>query len=96
MLTITICRARLPSLYSDFSVQKSANPDGFAANVSAWQSALSHAARAGVIQSTSGLNDLLVLQTSEQLIRDLESPQFGRPLGLSLVLVSVTLEGSNW
>lgn len=86
-------KARLPSLYSDFSVQKVTNPDGFAANVAAWQTALSHALKAGAIESTNGSNDVLVLQTNENLIRELENPQFGRPLGLSLVLDDAVQKG---
>ncbi|KAJ5648038.1 hypothetical protein N7490_004410 [Penicillium lividum] len=45
---------RLPSLYSDFSTQKKTNPDGYAVNVAAWESALNHAAKRGYT-STRGV-----------------------------------------
>lgn len=40
---------RLPSLYSDFTILKRKNPDGYAVNVAAWEHALTSAARAGCI-----------------------------------------------
>ncbi|KAJ5980845.1 hypothetical protein N7481_008143 [Penicillium waksmanii] len=40
-------RNRLPSLYSDFALQKKTNPDGYAVNVAAWEQALNHAAKRG-------------------------------------------------
>ncbi|PGH23724.1 hypothetical protein AJ80_02152 [Polytolypa hystricis UAMH7299] len=46
-------KARLPSLYSDFSLQRKTNPDGYATNVRAWQRALAHAALAGHIPPSS-------------------------------------------
>lgn len=44
-------RNRLPSLYSDFTLQKRTNPDGYAVNVAAWEQALNHAARRGYTSS---------------------------------------------
>ncbi|KAK2753140.1 hypothetical protein FQN54_007965 [Arachnomyces sp. PD_36] len=94
-------RARLPSLYSDFSLQRHTNPDGYASNVSAWQHALANAARAGHIpssllgggsagqsnkQGTGHKNSLLVLTTSDGLVRELESPEWGRPVALGCVV----------
>ena len=46
-------RNRLPSLYSDFTPQKRTNPDGYAANIAAWEHALTTAARAGQVRSGS-------------------------------------------
>ncbi|KAJ5488675.1 hypothetical protein N7539_003565 [Penicillium diatomitis] len=40
-------RNRLPSLYSDFTLQKRTNPDGYAVNIAAWEQALTKAAKRG-------------------------------------------------
>ena len=75
-------------MYSDLAVQRTTNPDGYAANISAWEAALTHAARAGVLppSSTQTSNNLFVLQTGDELIRALNDSKYGRPLGLSAVL----------
>jgi len=78
-------KARLASLYSDFRLQRATNPDGYQANIKAWQKALTNATRAGVLPSA---NALLVLRTDEDLIRALESRDWGRPLALGAVIVS--------
>jgi charged multivesicular body protein 7 len=44
---------RLASLYSDFSAQKTLNPSGYAANLSAWKKALFHACRKGKIPAVA-------------------------------------------
>ncbi|KAJ5098093.1 hypothetical protein N7532_005094 [Penicillium argentinense] len=44
-------RNRLPSLYSDFALQKKTNPDGYAINVAAWEQALNRAAKRGYTSS---------------------------------------------
>ncbi|KAI9705565.1 MAG: hypothetical protein M1836_006321 [Candelina mexicana] len=80
-------RARLASLYSDFRVQQTSNPDGYAANISAWQQALAHATRKGLIPSAGAAsNDLLTLRTGEELLRALETKEWGRPLALGAVV----------
>ncbi|KAI9800314.1 MAG: hypothetical protein M1833_003428 [Piccolia ochrophora] len=80
-------RARLPSLYSDFRRLRTINPDGYAANVKAWQTALAHATRAGrVPPSSAGEKDRLVLNTGEELVQALESKEWGRPQALGVVL----------
>ncbi|PGH03324.1 hypothetical protein AJ79_07402 [Helicocarpus griseus UAMH5409] len=93
-------RARLPSLYSDFSTQRHTNPDGYATNISAWQRALAHAAVAGVIHSpspasryhgvgkdgTEANSDLLVLRTGNTLMAELETKEWGRPVALQSVI----------
>ena len=81
-------RARLPSLYSDFRHQRTTNPDGYAVNISAWRTALSHAAREGLIPSSGPRNDLLVFRFSEELRRALETKEWGQPLALGTVIVS--------
>ncbi len=80
-------RARLPSLYSDFRLQRTTNPDGYTANVSAWQAALAKAARAGLLPSRSDGSDLLILNTGQELLRALETEELGRPLALETVVV---------
>ncbi|KAK5443308.1 hypothetical protein LTS15_010843 [Exophiala xenobiotica] len=75
-------RTRLPSLYSDLSVQRTTNPEGYAANVTAWTSALTRASLAGQLP----LHQRLILQTSDDLLNALASPQYGRPSGLGCVL----------
>ncbi|KAL4871131.1 hypothetical protein BDV12DRAFT_38051 [Aspergillus spectabilis] len=82
---------RLPSLYSDFSIHKKTNPDGYTVNVSAWEQALTKAAKHGYITSHSQNNgqkrkcNHLILSVDEGLIRDLESPEWGRPVALAVV-----------
>ena len=75
-------RNRLPSLYSDLTVQKTTNPEGYAANVAAWQAALTRAALAGQLPT----EQRLILQTSDELLNALASPQYGRPSGLGNVI----------
>ncbi|KAI1426647.1 Snf7-domain-containing protein [Xylaria sp. FL1777] len=79
-------KARLPALYSDFRSQRTLNPDGFDANVSAWKRGLSNAALAGYAPSRSPMRNHLTLELDDALLRALESKQFGRPLALGTVL----------
>ncbi|KAI1818394.1 Snf7-domain-containing protein [Poronia punctata] len=79
-------QARLPALYSDFNPQRTLNPDGYAANVSAWKRALSNAALAGKTPSKSPSHNHLTLELDDALLRALETKQFGRPLALGAVL----------
>lgn len=83
-----ICSNRLASLYSDFSVLSSTNPDGYIANLSAWSSALSHACLAGAIPSTldSHVPSRLSFTVGSGLAKDLETKEWGRPLGLGAVV----------
>lgn len=80
---------RLPSLYSDFSQQRAVNPDGFAANVSAWQDVLQKATRAGLVPSNSEKSEILSIGIGEELLQSLESEKWGRPLALDTVIVSM-------
>lgn len=80
-------RARLPALYSDFQTQRTLNPDGYQANVSAWRRALARIVRSGRAPRGRGAApDLFVLHSDEQLLRALESKQYGRPLALGAVV----------
>ncbi|KXT08018.1 hypothetical protein AC579_2534 [Pseudocercospora musae] len=80
-------RSRLASLYSDFRFQRSTNPDGYQANSSAWLRALSSAAKAGLIPSqTTGSNSRFVLESSPELLRELQTQEYGQPLALGAVL----------
>ncbi|OHE94039.1 Snf7 family protein [Colletotrichum orchidophilum] len=85
-------KARLPALYSDFRPQRTLNPDGFQANVSAWRQALARAAWEGRIASQVSAPNLLVVNVDEQLVRSLESKQFGRPLALGTVVREAVAE----
>ncbi|PHH92391.1 hypothetical protein CDD83_7572 [Cordyceps sp. RAO-2017] len=79
-------KARIPALYSDFRSQKSLNPDGYWANVSAWRSALARLASHGLLpQHDSGASPL-VLNLDTTLLRSLENRQFGQPLALGTVV----------
>ncbi|KAK0636912.1 Snf7-domain-containing protein [Bombardia bombarda] len=80
-------KARLPALYSDFQSQRTLNPDGYQANVSAWRRALARIARSGLAPSARAASpNLLVLNCDEQLLRALESNQYGQPLALGAVV----------
>ena len=76
----------MPALYSDFRSQKSLNPDGFQANVAAWREALSRAAWEGRLSSAAATSDFLTIPVDGQLLRGLESKQFGKPLALGTVI----------
>lgn len=79
-------KARLSSLYSDFRPLRTVNPDGYAANVSAWQKALAGATRGGLIPAPGHGKDHLILNTGEDLLRALETKEWGRPLALGTVI----------
>jgi charged multivesicular body protein 7 len=78
-------RNRLASLYADFRLQLSTNPEGYYANISVWKKALADAARAGKIPAPGGTHDLLNIRTGEDIARALQHPRFGRPTCLSAV-----------
>ena len=82
-------KTRLPSLYSDLTVQKNTNPEGYAANVQAWQSALTRATLAGQLPT----EQLFILQASDELLTALSSPQYGRPSGLGAVIDECVRQG---
>ncbi|KAH0379607.1 hypothetical protein KCU92_g8071, partial [Aureobasidium melanogenum] len=82
-------RNRLISLYSDFRLQKTSNPDGYQANSRAWLRGLTAAARAGRLppaSTASGQPSHVVFGSGEELSRALNSQQWGRPLALGAVI----------
>ncbi|KAB8364855.1 hypothetical protein FH972_024716 [Carpinus fangiana] len=77
---------RLTSLYSDFTASRASNPDGYAANVAAWRTALQHAYRAGVAaQSGDTSNNTFVIRTGPTLAAALEKHDIGSPGALGAV-----------
>ena len=46
-----------------------------------------------MIQNGTGSNDILVLQTNEQLLRSLDSQEYGRPSGIAMVLDDAVQKG---
>lgn len=84
----------MPSLYSDFKVQQHTNPDGYTANVAAWEEALQKAARAGLLYGPSDAHDTLSLMTGEGLLQSLETKEWGRPLALDAVIVGERLSSA--
>lgn len=79
-------RARLGALYSDFRHLRTSNPDGYTANIEAWQQGLSDAAKEGCIPSRGGSSDALILKVDDELLRALETKEWGRPLALGTVV----------
>ena len=71
-------------MYSDFRQQQANNPDGYAFNITTWETGLAHAARAGVIP---GERNILSLKTGEELLQALETKEWGRPMALGAVVV---------
>ncbi|KAK7749131.1 hypothetical protein SLS62_008418 [Diatrype stigma] len=89
-------RARLPALYSDFRSQRTLNPDGYAANISAWKRGLGSAALAGRAPSQSAPRNHFTLELDDHgaaLLAALESKQFGRPLALGTVFRDAIASG---
>ncbi|OAQ96554.1 hypothetical protein LLEC1_02357 [Akanthomyces lecanii] len=78
-------KARLPALYADFRPQRTLNPDGYSANVTAWRHALSLLASRGMLSQGANAN-VLILNLEDSLLRRLESRQFGQPLALGTVV----------
>ncbi|KAL8709944.1 MAG: hypothetical protein Q9220_005394 [cf. Caloplaca sp. 1 TL-2023] len=92
-MRLTITRARLPSLFSDFTAQRLTNPDGYHANVRAWEDVLSKAARAGLFKGNDGVARRLSIETGPLLMRRLESAEYGRPLALDAVFSEALSQG---
>lgn len=85
-LLIHCFRNRLAALYSDFRHLRATNPDGYSANIEAWRKGLADAAREGCIPSQGTSGNLLVLKVDEELLRALETKEWGRPLALGTVV----------
>ncbi|KAI9745579.1 MAG: hypothetical protein M1818_001113 [Claussenomyces sp. TS43310] len=79
-------RQRLAALYSDFRHLRTTNPDGYFANIEAWQKGITDAARAGCISKRGTPGDLLILKPDKELLRALDTKEWGRPLALGTVL----------
>ncbi|KAG7125806.1 hypothetical protein HYQ44_000846 [Verticillium longisporum] len=81
-------KARLPALYSDFRSQRTLNPDGYTANLSAWRAALARLAWDAQLPdpATSTTPPRLLLTVDDSLPAHLQSRQFGRPLALGTVV----------
>ncbi|RFU73980.1 snf7 [Trichoderma arundinaceum] len=79
-------KARLPALYSDFRSQRTLNPDGYHANISAWLVALARLASEGLLSRQGSKSSVLVFDLDESLRRSLDSKQFGQPLALGTVI----------
>lgn len=88
--TLTNGRARLPSLFSDFTTQRQTNPDGYAANVKTWEDVLCKAAGAGLVTGQDGHIRRVSLEIGPHLLQKLESKEWGRPLALNAVIVGIT------
>lgn len=91
--TDNFVRARLPSLYSDFTSLQTSNPEGYTANATAWKTALSQAALAGLLPGTSGHTDRLLLSCTPSLSSHLAIPDFGIPPALGTVVNDGLLHG---
>ncbi|KAF3923974.1 hypothetical protein ABW21_db0201600 [Orbilia brochopaga] len=78
-------KARLPSLYSDFTPLQTVNPDGYTANTTAWKSAIAKASYAGLIPSSSSSStspDRLILPITASLLPSLTTREYGTPMGV--------------
>ena len=81
--------SRLPSLYSDLNLQRTTNPEGFAANVTAWSAALSGLLASAQLPGHSCLS----IQLNDVLLDTLRSQKYGRPTGLGCVVDGRIKEG---
>lgn len=86
---------RLNSLYGDFAAHEHSNPEGYRANIDEWRNALIAAAREGVLPAAPGSKELegsrFVIQTGDHLLQALETRQYGIPVALGRVVVSLRL-----
>jgi hypothetical protein len=82
---------RVESLYDDLNRLKQFEPTGYIANVDVWRHALLAASKEGVLPTESGKpsKSRFVMSTGDQLLKALETRQFGVPQSLGLVLVCV-------
>ncbi|KAM0348759.1 hypothetical protein ACHAPU_004198 [Fusarium lateritium] len=83
-------RSRLPARYSDFRPQRTLNPDGYQANISAWRQALSDLVAKGMISHRGSNPDHFVLKLDGSLLRSLENKEYGQPLALGTVVREAT------
>ncbi|CDZ96763.1 Uncharacterized conserved protein [Phaffia rhodozyma] len=86
----TVSKARLSSLYADFSSQKQSNPHGFSANLSWWKSVLEGASEQGLLPSDTGSGpQALLLTVGEDLLDALKLEDGKRPSGLGCVVAEL-------
>ncbi|KAF5983955.1 SNF7 [Fusarium coicis] len=85
-------RSRLAARYSDFRSQRTLNPDGYQANISAWRQALSDLVANGKISHRGSSPDHFVLKLDDSLLRSLEYKEFGQPLALGTVVREATAD----
>ncbi|KAL5529742.1 hypothetical protein ACEPAG_5727 [Sanghuangporus baumii] len=76
-------KARLKSLYSDISRQKTSNPAAYTSNVEWWKRTLSTLAARGLQVGTS---DTLILHANPELVETLRLEGVGKPLGFAAVI----------
>lgn len=62
------------------------NPDGYNANIEAWRKGLEDAARYGKLPSQNSTKNHLVIAIDSELLRALETKEWGRPLALGTVI----------
>ncbi|KAL5511111.1 hypothetical protein ACEPAH_4326 [Sanghuangporus vaninii] len=79
----SVSKARLKSLYSDISRQKTSNPAAYTSNVEWWKRTLGTLAAHGLQVGTS---DTLILHASLELVETLRFEGVGKPLGLAAVI----------
>ncbi|KAG5953054.1 hypothetical protein E4U53_007096 [Claviceps sorghi] len=70
----------------NFRKYRTLNPDGYSANVIAWQDGLSCLAYHGLLSNAEPRSSALVLSVDAALLRALESKQYGQPLALSCAI----------
>ncbi|KAL5489779.1 hypothetical protein ACEPAI_4611 [Sanghuangporus weigelae] len=82
-LFLSVSKARLKSLYSDISRQKTSNPAAYTSNVEWWKRTLGTLAAHGLQVGTS---DTLILHANPELVETLRLEGVGKPLGLAAVI----------
>lgn len=78
-------KSRMHSLYSDFRKLAESNPEGYAANISAWKSALINVLGSSSTDRTL-FPDATLISAGADLIELFESAQHGTPLALDTVI----------
>ncbi|TGZ83342.1 hypothetical protein EX30DRAFT_394562 [Ascodesmis nigricans] len=88
-------KPRLPSLYSDFRHLQTTNPNGYHANLTAWHTALTLATAAGLTSPASSPSTF-ILDSTPSLLNSLSLPEWGRPLGLGIVIDEAVKKRDMW
>ena len=91
LMKLKLDRARLASLYSDFRQQRATNRDGYVANINAWMTGLAAAAKAGLLPANE--NSILTLSCGPELLKALETREWGQPAALEAVVVGSRSQG---